>query len=255
MNKIILLVGGIVLLTIVSLVAWKTLGQKSSSDTQNFSQISDNSRTLNNNSQFQNPKKSAHYESNTPAHGVILGAPPVNVVIDFNFDLANPSSLSITKDGKEYAQGEITIDTNKLALRRNFDPAAPDGTYKVNYKACWPDGSCHDGNFQFALMRSEANKATDMKNKDTVTIDLTNSAFSPKDVRINKGTKVVWTNNDNTVHYVNTDSHPTHTYYKDQNSKALNKGDTFSLTFDTPGIYPYHCSAHADTMTGTIIVE
>ena len=217
--------------------------------------------SLNNTSQtaqginLDNPKKAAHYESNTPAHGMVLGAPPVNVVIDFNFDLANPSSISITKDGIEYGQGETTIDTNKLVLRRAFDPASPDGTYTVNYKACWPDESCHDGSFQFAIMRSEADKAVDMRNKSTVNIDLASIAFNPKDIRISKGTNVVWTNSDNTVHYVNTDSHPAHTYYIDQNSKALNKGDTFSLTFNTPGAYPYHCSAHADTMAGTIIVE
>lgn len=186
---------------------------------------------------------------------MILGAPPVNIVIDFNFDLAKPSSISITKDGTEYGQGDTTIDTNKLVLRRAFDPVAPDGTYTVNYKACWPDASCHDGSFQFAIMRNEADKAIDMRNKDTVNVDLANIAFAPKDIRISKGTKVVWTNSDDTVHYVNTDSHPAHTYYIDQNSKALNKGDTFSLTFDTAGAYPYHCSAHADTMTATIVVE
>jgi len=204
---------------------------------------------------FENPKKAAHYESNAPAHGSVLGAPPINVVIDFNFDLAKPSTISITKEGTEYGQGDTVIDTSKLVLRRSFDPTAPDGTYTVNYKACWPDGSCHDGSFQFGVMRSEAEKAVDMRNKAMVNIDLASFAFNPIEIRISRGTKVVWTNSDDAIHYVNTDSHPAHTYYKDQNSQALNKGDTFSLTFDTPGAYPYHCSAHADSMTGTIIVE
>lgn len=255
MNKTALFLGGIVLLIIVGFIGWQTLGQKSSVDTQNSSQTYDNSQVSNSGIQFQNPKKAAHYESNTPAHGVVLGAPPINIIIDFNFDLAKPSSISITKDGKEVGIGETKIDTNKLALRRDVDPSAPDGKYTVNYKACWPDGSCHDGSFQFAVMRSEADKAEDMRNTNTVNIDLASIAFSPKDIRISKGTKVVWTNTDDTVHYVNTDSHPAHTYYKEQNSKALYEGDTFSLIFDTPGAYPYHCSAHADTMMGSILVE
>lgn len=259
MNKTIILFGGIVVLVIVGFVGWQTLGQKSSPKTQDPSQTSEStnqsSTSDNSNNQFQTPEKSAHYESNTPAHGTVLAAPPVNIVIDFNFDLAKPSSISITKGGKEEGLGDTTIDTNKLALRRNFNPTAPDGTYTVNYKACWPDGSCHDGSFQFAINRTEAEKAVDMRNKDIVNIDLASIAFNPKDIRISKGTKVVWTNSDNTIHYINTDSHPSHTYFPSQNSKALNKTDTYSLTFNTPGAYPYHCSAHADSMTGTIIVE
>lgn len=55
---------------------------------------------------FGTPKKAAHYESNTPAHGMVLSAPPINVVIDFNFDLAPPSRMSIMSNGKEYGTGE-----------------------------------------------------------------------------------------------------------------------------------------------------
>ena len=246
---------GVFIIAILAIGGFFLYSEQSKTTSQSPSQSTNGNTSQAQGIQFENPKKAAHYESNTPAHGAVLGAPPINVVIDFNFDLAKPSSISITKDGTEVGLGETTIDTNKLALRRNVDPTASDGTYTVNYKACWPDGSCHDGSFQFAIMRSEAEKAVDMRNQTTVDIDLANIAFSPKDIRISKGTKIVWTNSDDAVHYINTDSHPAHTYYKDQNSKALNKGDTFSLTFDTPGAYPYHCSAHADSMTGTIIVE
>lgn len=252
MNKQ-LLIGIIIVVLAVGGIFWYNASQNKTNSPQSSS--SNNSSQNAQGISFENPKKSAHYESNTPAHGSVLGAPPINVVIDFNFDLAKPSAISISKEEAEYGQGDTIIDASKLVLRRSFDPTAPDGTYTVNYKACWPDGSCHDGSFQFAIMRSEADKAVDMRNNDTVNIDLASITFNPMDIRISRGTKVVWTNSDDTVHYVNTDSHPAHTYYKDQNSKALNKGDIFSLTFDTPGVYPYHCSAHADNMTGTIIVE
>jgi plastocyanin len=41
------------------------------------------------------------------------------------------------------------------------------------------------------------------------------------------------------------------------NSQQLAKGDTFTLTFDRPGLYPYHCSAHMhmNNMTGTLLVK
>lgn len=200
-------------------------------------------------------KKSAHYESNSPAHGSVLAGVPVNVVIDFNFDLSTGSLISIKAGDREYGIGETIIDSNNLAMRRDIDTNAPDGLYTVNYKACWPDGSCHDGYFQFTIDRTKAETYADLRNKNEVTVKLSEISFKPTNIRISRGTKVVWMNEDNVIHYVNTDAHPSHTYYPQQNSGALKKGDVFSLTFDKTGVYPYHCSAHANVMTGSIIVE
>ncbi len=204
---------------------------------------------------FATPKKSAHFESSTPAHETILPAPPTNVVIDFNFDLATNSAISITKDGKDYGVGPVTIDANKLAMRRTVDPSAPDGLYTVTYTACWPDKSCHDGHFQFAIERAKISSALDLRGQSSVEIHLKDIAFVPPTIRIQKGTRVRWVNDDAVEHYVNTDAHPSHTYFPAQNSRALKKGDAYVVTFSVPGAYPYHCSAHADTMRGMIVVE
>jgi plastocyanin len=203
---------------------------------------------------FSTPKKSPHYESNTPAHGDVLPGVPINIVIDFNFDLGSGSAISIMKDNKEYGTGQTVIDANKLAMRRAIAADAPDGLYSVSYKACWPDGSCHDGLFQFAIDRTKTSGYIDERGKNEVTIVMQNIAFAPEKIRISKGTRVTWTNNDTAVHYINTDSHPYHTYFPQQNSKALNKGDVFTLVFEQAGIYPYHCSAHTN-MKGIILVE
>lgn len=204
---------------------------------------------------FVNPKKSAHYESNTPGHGSILAGVPINIVIDFNFDLAKPSEIKILKEGKDVGVGETIIDTNKLTLRRLVEANSSDGLYRVEYKACWPDASCHDGFFEFAIDRSQAKDFVDKTDSKEVVIDMNHIAFDPKNVKISKGTKVIWKNNDEVGHYINTDSHPAHTYFPDQNSKLLNKREEFEVVFDKPGVYPYHCSAHAATMTGAILVE
>lgn len=204
---------------------------------------------------FATPKKSAHYESNTPAHGSVLAGVPLNVVIDFNFDLALQSEIKILGDGKDYGTGQTSIDTNKLAMRKSMDANTPDGTYRVEYNACWPDKSCHDGYFEFAIDRTKKEEFTDMRGEKEQTVTLQNIAFEPASILIDKGTKVMWVNKDTVSHYVNTDSHPTHTYFTNQNSRELTKGDTYSVVFETPGIYPYHCSAHAETMTGSILVE
>lgn len=204
---------------------------------------------------FENPKKSAHYESNTPAHGSVLAGVPLNVVIDFNFDLAAPSAISITSGGKDYGSGATVIDQNKLALRRNLDRAAPDGLYTVSYNACWPDGSCHKGSFQFAIDRAKAASFTDLRGRREVTIHMSGIRFNPADIRISKGTKVTWVNDDSVDHYVNTDSHPAHTYLPGMNSRSLAQGAAYSFIFENAGFYPYHCSAHAATMSGAVLVE
>lgn len=205
---------------------------------------------------FTIPRKTPHYENSAPTHATILPLPPHNIVINFNFDLTTGSQITITSNGKDYATGETSIDTNKLALRRTMDQTAPtNGTYTVNYKACWPDGSCHDGSFQFVIDRSQVSRYTDLRQQQAITINLTNNSFNPQLIRITKNTPVTWENNDSVVHYVNTDPHPGHNFYPLQNSRALNQSDTFIYTFTQPGIYLYHCSAHADIMTGAILVE
>jgi plastocyanin len=140
-------------------------------------------------------------------------------------------------------------------MRRPVDPAAPDGLYEVTYNACWPDGSCHDGNFRFAIDHSLGMQFTDLTGNYQVTVLMDHISFEPARIRISTGANVTWVNREVVEHFVNTGSHPAHTYYLPQNSRGLLKNDTFSVVFDTPGIYPYHCSAHAAVMTGTILVE
>ena len=212
-------------------------------------------QNINKELKFSNPQKSAHYESNTPEHASILAGVPVNIVIDFNFDLAKPSEIKILKDNKDVGIGETTIDSNKLTLRRKINSDVSDGLYKVEYKACWPDGSCHDGFFEFAIDKSKSKEFIDRIGKKEVTIDMNDITFNPKNVKVSKGTKIIWINTEGVGHYTNTDSHPAHSYFSDQNSKLLNKGDTFEVVFQETGIYPYHCSVHASSMTGAILVE
>lgn len=204
---------------------------------------------------FSEPKKSAHYENNTPAHGAVFPAPPPEVVVDFNFDLAAPSAIEIVKDGVQYGREEIIIDPGKLSMRRAMDLAAPDGVYTVNYRACWPDGSCHEGHFQFAVDRQAAGAFMDFTGSRDVAVAMISTSFLPSQIRIRRGTNVTWRNEDPFDHFVNTDPHPQHTGFALLNSRALAQGATYSYTFDVPGTYAYHCSAHADVMHGTVLVE
>ena len=251
MNKAIV---GIVVILLLAGGAF-LLFRKSPSNTPTPSAVSQKDKSVTSEGSFSNPKKSAHYESNTPEHASVLAGVPINVVIDFNFDLAKGSQIQILMDGKDFGVGETTIDDNGLAMRRKVDDSAPDGIYTVSYTACWADGSCHDGQFQFKIDRKAASDFIDMTGQDEVTINLKNVAFSPNKVKVSQGTKVTWLNQDNLEHTVNTDTHPAHTYYLLQNSRTLENGDTYSLTVNEAGIYPYHCTPHATTMKGQILVE
>ena len=74
-------------------------------------------------------------------------------------------------------------------------------------------------------------------------------AFMPSPVTVPPGGAVTWTNNDEAAHSVS-DSSPMGT----PESKSLNKGDTFSITYPQPGTYPYVCGIH-NYMQGSVEVK
>ena len=71
-------------------------------------------------------------------------------------------------------------------------------------------------------------------------------AFSPASITVAPGTTVVWTNETNAPHTVTADD-------GSWGSDVLNQGDTYSYTFQTPGVYAYQCAIHS-FMHGTVIV-
>ena len=91
------------------------------------------------------------------------------VIVEVNFDLHEDSEIIIESDGKQYNSGDVTIDENNLTLRVGMDPESPDGLYKVSYSACWPDGSCHEGSFEFAIDRNLSEDFTDLRGTKEVT--------------------------------------------------------------------------------------
>jgi plastocyanin len=72
-------------------------------------------------------------------------------------------------------------------------------------------------------------------------------AFNPATVTVAAGTEVKWTNEDAPGHTILSDDGTT------IKSPTLNKGDSFSMVFNTPGTYSYYCSIHP-SMKGTIVV-
>lgn len=87
-----------------------------------------------------------------------------------------------------------------------------------------------------------------------VRVELTSSGFSPKDITIDKGTKVVWTNNSGQAATVNSAPHPVHTSYPPLNLGSFNDGQSVELVFDETGTYKYHNHFNSG-QTGSVTVK
>jgi plastocyanin len=73
--------------------------------------------------------------------------------------------------------------------------------------------------------------------ESTVTVDIKSFAFAPKDVTVAPGTRIVWTNRDDTPHTVTATD-------RTFASPGLDTGDTFEHTFTAAGDFSYICTVH-----------
>jgi plastocyanin len=81
----------------------------------------------------------------------------------------------------------------------------------------------------------------------TVEVNITKFAFAPKEIAIAAGSKIVWTNHDETPHTVTSND-------KSFASKGLDTDDKFEHTFATEGDFSYICTVHP-FMTGVVHVR
>jgi plastocyanin len=70
--------------------------------------------------------------------------------------------------------------------------------------------------------------------------------FDPKDVEVDAGATVTWTNDDNFTHTVHVDGMEDH---------KVEPGDKVSISFPTAGTYHYVCTLHRRDMEGEVIVR
>ena len=80
-----------------------------------------------------------------------------------------------------------------------------------------------------------------------MTID--NFTFSPAEITVPAGARVVWTNHDDIPHMVTDADNP-----KTIKSPPLDTGDSYSRVFVKAGTYHYFCSMHP-FMRGTVVVR
>jgi plastocyanin len=95
---------------------------------------------------------------------------------------------------------------------------------------------------------NSSSNGQDTKPVATTTVTISDFAFSPADIAVKKGDTVTWTNNDAAAHNVaETDGRD------GPKSGNLNKGESYSFTFNDVGTFKYNCSIHPQ-MTGTVTV-
>lgn len=94
------------------------------------------------------------------------------------------------------------------------------------------------------------------------TVTVGDNSYNPAGLTVSAGTQVTWTDNGNNPHSVTADgntfdSHPTCSGAATNN--CMKKGDSFNVTFTSPGTFPYHCRIHGGPggigMSGTVTVQ
>jgi plastocyanin len=93
-------------------------------------------------------------------------------------------------------------------------------------------------------------------------VDIQNFSFRPQVVTVTVGSLVRWTEFDGQpgqtrgIHnVVSTTGAWTAVPCKQSTDPCIRYGETFLVTFDTPGTYSYFCDPHASFMRGTIVVQ
>jgi plastocyanin len=81
----------------------------------------------------------------------------------------------------------------------------------------------------------------------TADLNIAKFAFAPKEITIAPGTKLIWTNRDETPHTVTSND-------KSFASKGLDTNDKFEHTFASEGDFSYICTVHP-FMTGVVHVR
>ncbi|MDR3388032.1 MAG: cupredoxin family copper-binding protein [Rudaea sp.] len=82
---------------------------------------------------------------------------------------------------------------------------------------------------------------------ETRAIEIHKFAFAPQEITVTPGTKIVWTNHDETPHTIMAAD-------KGFASKALDTDDRFEYTFASEGDFSYFCTLHP-FMTGIVHVH
>lgn len=84
----------------------------------------------------------------------------------------------------------------------------------------------------------------------SASVDVVDIDYDPREITVEAGTTVTWTNTGDLPHTVTLEDGPG----EDFDSGTLQNGETYEQTLDQPGTYEYICTIHAN-QRGTVVVE
>jgi plastocyanin len=114
-------------------------------------------------------------------------------------------------------------------------------------------GSGGGGNTASAPATTPAPSSSGGQSSGGVTkVNMKNIQFDPKTLTVKKGTTVEWVNQDSVNHDVTKETGPGPQF--SSGTGKIGSGDTYRVTFSSPGTVKYECTVHPG-MTGTIIVK
>jgi plastocyanin len=96
---------------------------------------------------------------------------------------------------------------------------------------------------------SSASSRTAASAAEAARVVIDNFAYSPREITVAPGSRVLWLNRDDVPHTVTSAAKP-----RVFDSGALDDEESFSFVFEAPGTYEYFCALHPH-MTGTVIVK
>lgn len=111
---------------------------------------------------------------------------------------------------------------------------------------CMTGAAYAQNNTDMHMMMVSGSNPDAAKAVKTQNIGISNFTFAPVRISVPVGTKVSWTNKDDTPHRV-------FVIETKAKSPALDSDGVFSTTFDAPGTYHYFCTMHP-MMKGVIEV-
>ena len=146
------------------------------------------------------------------------------------------------------------------SILQNEDPNIPSfvvDTVDVVAQTC-------DAKVTYADFQRVARKSLEQSQPAKGAVRMSDMAFQPQTIEISAGEQVVWTNTSRVMHNVVADPAKAMvalnvklpTGVKPFSSQMLQPGQSFSKTFDKPGVYKYVCTLHEGAgMKGVIIVK
>ena len=186
-------------------------------------------------------------DSSTIDRGAILvKGSDVSIVARFT---GNQWSFSYDNDGSFHAEGPAQANNVVYTL-------SLDGTrlFATSSGSMWKVSAVLQGQdrkfvLDYLLIGKDPVPTINVSNTEKVLIPNGNSAqantgfFLPLSLEVIRGTTVVWQNQDNIGHTIQSqDAHGN--VIPLFNSGLLKTGDTFSYKFDKPGVYHYFCTIH-----------